>query len=523
MPPTQRLSRHLLKTALARLAPLAAAGMASAALAQASPLPAPQAAPAPAASAAPVQATLPKPVAHALARAQVPPSAVALLVVDLGSGRTRLAHRAQEPMNPASVTKLVTTAAALELLGPQHTWTTTVQAEGELDGGVLTGRLLVRGGGDPKLVTERLQALVAQLQASGIRAVQGDIVLDRGLWRPAAVHPGDFDGEPLKPYNVQPDALLVNFHSLVLSFTPEAAQRQVRIRAEPPLAGVHVDAQVPLSDGPCQDWRLALRASLDQPLAVRFAGSYPQACGERTWSTAHPEPARFAERAIEAAWRQAGGGLSGRVREATADEQAALRARGFLGAAKPRLKLEFPSVPLAEVVSDVNKFSNNVMAQHLFYTLGERRTAGVPATLESGRAAVLDWWRQALPTSALPVLDNGSGLSRSERVTAQALGELLRRMAAGPRAPEFLASLPVAGVDATMRQRATAVAGRAWLKTGSLRDVSAIAGYAQGTGGQRYAVVGLVNHDNASAARGALDALVQWVVLGTEAPGRGAP
>ena len=458
---------------------------------------------------------LPRPVAQALARAQVPASAVSMRVVELGSGRVRLSHRAQEPMNPASVTKLITTSAALELLGPQHTWTTTVLAEGALDGEVLDGALVLRGGGDPKLVVERLQALMAQVQSSGVKAVRGDIVLDRSLFRPAAVHPGDFDGEPLKPYNVQADALLINFQSVVMTFTPEPGQQRVRVKVEPPLAGVQMDASVPLAaDASCQDWRGGLKAMLEQPLRLQFAGAYPLSCGERVWPYAYPEPGRFAERAVEAAWRGQGGGLSGRVRWATPEESASLKAQGSLGGGKPRLKLDAPSVPLAEVVHDINKFSNNVMAQQVFYTLGLRsRSAEAPAgTLEAGRAVVLDWWRQALPTSPLPVLGNGSGLNREERLTAQALGELLQRMALSPRAPELLASLPVAGVDATMRQRASTVAGRAWLKTGSLRDVSAIAGYAQGTGGQRYAVVGLINHSNAGPARAALDALVQWVV-----------
>ena len=463
--------------------------------------------------------SLPRPVALALARAQVPASAVSVRVVELGSGRERLSHRAQVPMNPASVTKLLTTSAALELLGPQHTWTTTVLADGQWEGPTLQGRLIVRGGGDPKLVVERLQALVAQVHASGIRSVRGDIVLDRSLFRPPAVNPADFDGEPFKPYNVQPDALLVNFHSLVMRFTPDAAEQRARVTVEPPLAGMQVDATVPLApQAPCLDWRTGLLASIDQPLRLQFKGSYPLACGERAWPTAYPEPARFAERAIEAAWRAQGGELSGRVREATAEESAALRARGSLSGSKPRLTLELASLPLAEVVVDINKFSNNVMAQQLFYTLGLRSTAAdaPPGTLEAGRAVLLDWWRQAVPDAPPPVLGNGSGLNREERVTAQGLSDLLRRMAAGPHAPHLQASLPVAGVDATMRQRATRVAGRAWLKTGSLRDVSAIAGYAQGPAGQRFVVVGLINHANASAGRAALDALVQWAAQGAE-------
>jgi D-alanyl-D-alanine carboxypeptidase/D-alanyl-D-alanine-endopeptidase (penicillin-binding protein 4) len=347
-----------------------------------------------------------------------------------------------------------------------------------------------------------------------VKTVRGDIVLDRSLFRPTGVNPGDFDGEPLKPYNAQADALLINFQSLVMTFTPDTAQQRVRVSVEPALAGVQVDASVPLSGAPCGDWRSELKASLDQPLRVQFAGSYPLACGERVWPVAYPEPARFAERAVEAAWRAQGGQLTGRARLATAQEAQALQAQGSLSGARPRLKLELPSVPLTEVVHDINKFSNNVMAQQVFHTLGLRSTAAdaPPGSLEAGRAVVLDWWRQALPGSPLPALGNGSGLNRSERITAQALGELLQRMAASPHAADLLASLPVAGVDATMRRRATTVTGRAWLKTGSLRDVSAIAGYAQGAGGQRYAVVGIINHANASAGRAALDALVHWTV-----------
>jgi D-alanyl-D-alanine carboxypeptidase/D-alanyl-D-alanine-endopeptidase (penicillin-binding protein 4) len=456
---------------------------------------------------------LPRSVQAALARAQVPPESAAFVVTDLSSGQPRLSHRALAAMNPASVTKLVTTSAALDLLGPAHTWTTTVQADGQLQGELLKGHLVLRGGGDPKLVVERLQALLAQVHASGVKAVDGDIVLDRQLFKPASVRPGDFDGEPLKPYNAQPDALLVNFKSVVLTFTPEPAQRRALIKTEPALAGVEVDVSVPLAPGNrCDDWRSALQAVLDQPQRLHFRGRYPASCGERSWPIAYIEPESFAARAIEAAWRAQGGGLSGRVRDATAQEQAALARGGSISGLRPVLRLDAPSLPLAEIVQDINKFSNNVMAQQVFYTLGLRAEPAAAGTLAGARAVVLDWWRQRLPGSTPPVLDNGSGLSRSERVSAQALSDLLGRMARSPVADDLLASLPVAGMDATMRNRARAVAGQAWLKTGSLRDVSAIAGYAQSASGRRYAVVGIINHDNAGPARAALDALVQWVV-----------
>ncbi|MEI7785038.1 MAG: D-alanyl-D-alanine carboxypeptidase/D-alanyl-D-alanine-endopeptidase [Betaproteobacteria bacterium] len=456
---------------------------------------------------------LPRVVAQALQRAHVPADAAAFMVVDLESAQVRLKHRGDEAMNPASVIKLLTTSAALDLLGPAHTWTTTVLADGLLQGGVLKGHLVLRGGGDPKLVVERLQALLAQVQASGVKAIEGDIVLDRQLFKPPAVRPGDFDGEPLKPYNAQPDALLVNFKSMVLTFTPEPAQRRALVTLEPPLAGVQVDASVPLAAGArCEDWRASLQAVLDQPQRVQFRGRYPASCGERTWPTAYSEPESFAARVVEALWRSQGGGLSGRVREASAPEAAQLARSGSLSGAKPAVRLDAPSLPLSEIVQDINKYSNNVMAQQVFYTLGLRAEPALAGTQEGARAVLLDWWRQHQPGSALPLLDNGSGLSRAQRISAQALADLLLRMARGPHAAPLLASLPVAGVDATMRNRARSVAGQAWLKTGSLRDVSAIAGYAQAASGRRYVVVALINHDQAGPGRAALDALVQWVV-----------
>ncbi|MFM7341143.1 MAG: D-alanyl-D-alanine carboxypeptidase/D-alanyl-D-alanine-endopeptidase, partial [Betaproteobacteria bacterium] len=262
----------------------------------------------------------------------------------------------------------------------------------------------------------------------------------------------------------------------------------------------------------CEDWRALLKAQLDQAQRVQFRGQYPASCGERIWPTAYIDPESFAARAIEAAWRAQGGGLSGRVRDATTQELQALARSGSISGARPALRLEVPSLALADIVSDINKYSNNVMAQQVFYTLGLRAQPGAAGSLEGARAVVLDWWRQGLPGRALPVLDNGSGLSRIERITAQGLSDLLERMGRSPVAAELLASLPVAGIDATMRNRAKSVAGQAWLKTGSLRDVSAIAGYAQSVAGRRYAVVGIINHDNAGPARAALDALVQWVV-----------
>ena len=450
-------------------------------------------------SVATAQADLPAPVRQALRQAQVPPSAMSVLVAPLDGERPRLAHREAEPMNPASVMKLFTTYAGLQLLGPDHVWRTRVYADGKLQGGVLTGTLVVRGSGDPKLVLERAQALIEQVRAAGVQDIRGDIVLDNSVFE-VTPRLQPFDDEPLRPYNVTPDGLLMNFRSLIFTFTPDAASGRALVRSEPPLAGLEVPASVPLRSGPCNDWRGGLQADFGDALRPRFAGAYPASCGERPWPVAFAASEQYAPRMFEALWRQAGGALSGQVRWGRLPAQA-------------RLLAEHDSLPLKEVIADINKFSNNVMAQQLFLSLSSE--LGAPGRFEASRVRLSRWWRQQFPGQAEPIIDNGSGLSREERSTARSLARLLTQARRDPQAEVFSSSLAVAGVDGTAvrmaeRMPQSPLIGRAWLKTGSLRDVASVAGYVQGESGQLYTVVAIINHANASQARPALDKLLDW-------------
>jgi serine-type D-Ala-D-Ala carboxypeptidase/endopeptidase (penicillin-binding protein 4) len=449
------------------------------------------------------QAELPAPVRQALRQAQVPPGAVSVLVASAedDSTRPRLAHRDGEPMNPASVMKLFTTYAGLQLLGPDHVWRTRIYTDGPLQDGVLTGSLIVRGSGDPKLVVERAQALVMQVRAAGVQDIRGDIVLDNSVFE-VTPRQQPFDDEPLRPYNVTPDGLLMNFRSVIFTFTPDALNGRALVRSEPPLAGLDVPASVPLRNGPCQDWRSGLQADFGDALHPRFAGSYPASCGERPWPVAFTASEQYAPRMFEALWHQAGGALSGQVRWGRLPVQA-------------RLLVEHDSLPLKDVIADINKMSNNVMAQQLFLSLSSE--LGAPGRFEASRLRLLRWWRQQFPGQSEPVIDNGSGLSREERSTARSLTQLLTQARRDPQAQAFSNSLAIAGVDGTVLRMAermpqSPLIGHAWLKTGSLRDVASVAGYVQGESGRLYTVVAIVNHANASQARPALDRLLDWTV-----------
>jgi D-alanyl-D-alanine carboxypeptidase/D-alanyl-D-alanine-endopeptidase (penicillin-binding protein 4) len=464
--------------------------------------------------------SLPPQVQAALNQAGVPLDAVAVLVLDAdGKGAPRLSHRSEVPMNPASVMKLVTTYAGLDLLGPAFVWRTPVWLDGPVAGGVLKGNLVIQGQGDPKLVLERLWLLLRRVQGLGVQRIAGNIVLDRRAMVVPPANPGDFDGEPLRPYNAAPDALLLNYTSLAITFTPEANGSAARVQIDPPLAGVRWPIQVPLSkNGACGDYRAALKADFSDPKRILFAGSYPRDCGEKVWPVAYADPASYNARALEGLWRSMGGRLDGEVQEGAAPD------------APPTFELSSPA--LAEVIRDINKYSNNVMAQQLFLTLGlpvnpanganggYRATDAdttPAATAESARHVLRQWWQRRVSPSNVPVIDNGSGLSRQNRISAQQLGQMLQVAYASPNMPELISSLPIVGVDGTLK-RSKASGASAHLKTGSLREVTALAGFVHGASGKRYVLVAIVNHPNASAVRPALDTLIDWAVMDNQRP-----
>jgi D-alanyl-D-alanine carboxypeptidase/D-alanyl-D-alanine-endopeptidase (penicillin-binding protein 4) len=436
---------------------------------------------------------LPPEVQAALQRAKVPADNFHVMVVDTHTGSTpRLSHQAQVRVNPASLMKLATTTAALDTLGPAFVWRTPVYVDGPVRDGVLQGNIYIKGSGDPRLVVERLWLLMRRIQGLGIQKIQGDIVLDRSAFDVPARDAASFDGEPLRPYNAAPDALLINFKSLLIQFVPDRSANVARVQVEPPLAGVQFPATVPLSAGDCSDYRSGLRADWNDPTRIRFAGSYPTVCGEKMWPIAYAAPQLFAQRAIAGMWQQLGGQLSGQVRDGAVPANLT-----------PLFNVE--SASLAETIRDINKYSNNVMAQQVFLTLSQQQR-GV-GNLEASREVMQRWWRERVGGD-VPTFDNGSGLSREERISAQSLARLLQVAWASPHMSELMSSLPVTGLDGTMK-RSKAQAS-AHLKTGSLRDVAGVAGFVDSASGKRWVVVAVLHHPNANAARPALDALIDW-------------
>ncbi len=448
------------------------------------------------------QAEMPRAVARSFLDAGVPLNGVSLVVQEVGALRPLFTLDPSRPMNPASVMKLVTTFAALELLGRDYRWKTEAYLGGPLDAGVLRGDLILKGYGDPKITIEQWQSFMEALRAKGLTRVTGDLALDRTWFKPAPHDPAEFDNEPLKPYNVGPDALLVSFKSVRFVFAPNAAGDAVDLRAEPALPEVTLGAPPPLVAGDCADWRGMLGASFANsgPAAsVQFSGRYAQSCGERDWYLALLDHPHFVHGMFTTYFRGAGGQFDGGVKEARAPAGAA-----------PFATLDSP--PLYDIVRDVNKLSNNVMARQIFLTLATTRYPP-PATPALAADVVQRFLKERKISMPGLVLENGSGLSRHERVTAGGLAHLLAAADRSAAREEFASSLAVAATDGTVQRRFQngTVAGQALLKTGTLEGVRALAGYVIDAEGRRWIVVAIINHPRATRGAAALDALVQWV------------
>jgi serine-type D-Ala-D-Ala carboxypeptidase/endopeptidase (penicillin-binding protein 4) len=434
----------------------------------------------------------------------VPDSAVTVVVRDVTSGESLVDLNATALRQPASTMKLVPTWAALELLGPAYTWKTRAYSDAPVVKGVLKGNLYLQGGGDPLLTIERWWRFVADLRQKGLRVIDGDIVIDQTRFAALDERPEDFDGRAWRTYNVLPDALLVNWQSADFVVRPSDDGDRVEVAIEPYPYGLVVENRAVLTAGRCagRNRRIMISSPDHEPQRITVTGQMSASCAPQTYRRAIMEPADYAYGTFVTLWRQQGGEFKG----------------GMLRAPTPptaRLLLTQESQPLAEIVRVTNKYSSNVMARTLLLTIAAE-AGGTPATAAAGEASVRDMLASRGIDLPDIVVGNGSGLSREARISGDGMAQLLISAWKSRYAPEFLASLSLGGLDGTLRKRFEKVGdpGRIRMKTGTLNNVSTIAGYVTGDSGKHYAVVVFVNHPGVQNGVGELiqGAVIEWVL-----------
>jgi D-alanyl-D-alanine carboxypeptidase/D-alanyl-D-alanine-endopeptidase (penicillin-binding protein 4) len=447
-------------------------------------------------------AKLPLPVADRLDHRQIPHETTSIYVEDLETGDVVVRWNEAVPRNPGSTIKMLTTLAAIDVLGPTYTWQTDVYALGPVADGTLQGDLLIKGHGDPFMVTERVWQMLRRIRQAGINEISGDLILDDSYFEVADHDPSAFDRQPLRAYNVAPNALLMNYKVVRYWFEPLPQTGKVNIWMDPPLVNLEIDNRLTLSQGSCRGYQRGITiAANDTADRMTFSGRFPNGCKRYAMDRAALDHKDFAYGLFTSLWRESGGIFGGGWRNAVAPED-------------QEPLLEFRSLPLADVIARVNKHSNNVMARQLLLTLSAE-VLGPPGTEAGGRKVVGDWLHEkGLEFSEL-ALDNGAGLSRAARITAADFGAILRFAWQQPYMPEYVSSLSLAGLDGTLRYRMDdgPLEGSAHLKTGSLDHVAGIAGYLQSRTGRRFAVVVLQNHTDIHRGYGdeTQEALLRWL------------
>jgi len=462
------------------------------------------------------RAQLPEPVAGMLRAANIPEEALGAVVMRLPDAAPVLSHGAERSFQPGSTMKLLTTLVALDRLGPTYRGRTELRTDGRIENGVLHGDLVLRGGGDADLRWEVFQGMLQSLRHRGVETILGDLLLDRELFNPPRPDLGvaPFDEAPEFEYNLIPDALMLNGN--LLRFELESDEHQLKVSMTPLLERVSVGSDMTLVEQDCKDWDKdwlppEYNRSVDGTIRILLHGKFPRNCTKATLINVL-DRVDFADRLFRLLWGRLGGRFLGSTRDAAMPPGT-------------RLLVEHQSRPLPVVVRDINKLSDTALARLTYLTLGALGGGASDvgaATATYSERVVRDWLSEHGISDQGLILDNGSGLSRLERIRPAQLAAVLLRASRHTLAPEYLSSLPIVAVDGTMRLRLkdSPAAGRARIKSGTLSGVHGVAGFVPDAANRPHIVVAMLNHELAgnSIGRAILDALIDWVARSGSAP-----
>ncbi len=449
-------------------------------------------------------ATLPPAVKNILSTNGIPHNSLGVLIQPVETSKPILAHNINQAFNPASVMKIITAYAALEILGPDYRWKTEFYTRGHLDNGILSGDLYVKGYGDPYLVEETLLPALRSLKIKGLKHITGHLVIDNSHFNLGNQHPGEFDNKPYRVYNAQPSALMTNFQATRFTIMPDASAGEVAISMWPESPDIKIDNAMQLVNGKCHGAYREPQMWFDgngQETVARFKGRYSRNCAQRDFSRLVGKPSSLFYGAFYPAWKSLDGTLAGDVREDTVPKDA-------------RLFHTHRSKPLGDIIRLMNKHSNNVVSRQLMLTIAAEKQAA-PGTPEKGRQAINEWMQNLGVDTGNFYIDNGSGLSRSSRISAHTLKQIMQHQWQSPWMPEIISSLSILGKDGTGRKRLknSPLNGHMHLKTGLLDHVRTAAGFYHADNGRRYIFITLQNHKNIHKLTGTRiqDALIKWL------------
>lgn len=440
---------------------------------------------------------------------------VSVQVLSLDDGQVVFSRDSDELLNPASNVKLFTAAAALARLGPEYRFETDFLTDGEFRDGKAK-QLFVRGKGDPSITTDRLYGIVSELMHAGLKEVNGDLWVDDAWFDGEREAPG-FDQESGdRAYLAPTGALSLNNNVVGVYFRPsESMGGAAAIEVEPASEYFTVSGRV-VTGGPAQR-RFNVSSALDKDRVhqkLDVEGSVPH--GKGVWSAWKKidQPALYFGFTLKRLLADRGVKVKGRVRAGVTPPQA-------------RLLYQAQSDTLDLVLKKLNKHSSNFVAEQLIKQLGAE-VKGTPGSTSKGIEVVEEMLEREVGLArGTYVMRNGSGLNDTNRFSSAQTNRLLKVMwDRSWLAPEYQSALGIAGKDGTLKYRfeGTDAVGRLRAKTGTLETVSALSGYVQAVGGERFVFSVMVNdfQGRASTVVQHIDALGAAVAASGSAQGPSA-
>lgn len=420
-----------------------------------------------------------------------------IAVVSLDHGNTLYAHDADQLAQPASTAKLFTAALSLSTLGENHRIPTLLLASGPLKHGRLHGSLLLYGLGDPTLGTassaDWADQLATQVAARGLHAVHGDLIADDTYFSGPAYGSGWEVGDILSSFAVPASALSVGENVLKVTVSPGSSPgRPARIKLDPAAASPIVVNQLMTSAAGTRNNINLYRAPGRH--ALQAFGSIAANAPVQHFELSVPDPALLAGLQLRDALKRHGIRIRGKVRVLhwPQSDTALMTSSKLLG--------EVWSPPLSEILHEGLKRSQNLYLQNLLLAVGAREPPAAPGFSDTESRGLKAMQQQVLDPAGIAkstvLLSEGSGLSRRDLVTPDALVRLLVYMSHQPYAKTLRNALPIAGVDGTLayRMRHTAAENNMHAKTGSMTYVSCLAGYVTSASGERLAFAIMLNN-----------------------------
>jgi D-alanyl-D-alanine carboxypeptidase/D-alanyl-D-alanine-endopeptidase (penicillin-binding protein 4) len=411
-------------------------------------------------------------------------------VVALPGGRVVYAHNTLKPLLPASVMKIVTTAAALHYLNPEYRFKTEFLYDGQRKNNAIQGNLIIRGGGDPRLSTEHLWYVASQIKNSGINEVTGDLIVDAHFFDEFVRTPVELETEHTqRPYDAKLGALSLNFNSLAVHVLPGNNEGDaLNVWLDPAPAYIYVR-----NTGKTSKWTKKRRRNIisvyrtksdSGKVEIRVNGKLPISVRERILRLNIDNPMRYTAETFRALLLEAGVQIHGETKIVFTNVDA-------------NKLYEHVSQNLSLILKELNTFSNNFTAEQIVKTIAAERF-GTPGSHAEGLRLIKDFLQISNVNTENIVLIDGSGLSRTNRFTTQAMTDLLSAMFSRfDIGPDFIAALRVMGIGNILSQRLanSPARGKIRAKTGTLNGVSTLAGYVESSSGKMFGYALFLNNN----------------------------